>query len=108
MMSSGLRLAVAAFIVCGQLAARAQGAAQAPRGGAVGAPAPPQTMAVRKPFVGWWKLVYRDTPQKDGSVKREPENGRLAYDERGNMAVQLVRAGRDKLPAGADPGQAMS
>jgi hypothetical protein len=106
--ASGLRLAVVVFIVCGQLAARAQGGAPTPGGSAVGAPAPPQTLTVRNPFVGWWKLVYRDTPQKDGNVKREEEHGRLVYDERGNMAVQLVRAGRDMLPAGADPKQAIS
>lgn len=107
-MSSALRWAVAACLVCGQLAAGAQSGTTAPQGSAVRALDQTQSEAVRKPFVGWWKLVYRDTPQADGSVRREPENGRLVYDERGNMAVQLVRAGRDSLPAGADPRQAMS
>lgn len=64
--------------------------------------------ALRKPFVGWWALVYRDTRQKDGSVKRERESGRLVYDERGHMAVQVVRAGRDRLPPDADPQRAMA
>lgn len=108
MMSSELRSTLAAFIVCGQLAVWAQGGAPAPQGSDEGVAVPPQTAAVRMPFVGWWRLVYRDTPGKDGSVTRESENGRLVYDERGNMAVQLVRAGRDRLPAGAERAQVLS
>jgi hypothetical protein len=105
---SSWRIAAAIVAVGSQLALAQGGGSPVPPRESVGTPAPPQTAAARQPFVGWWKLVFRDTPQKDGTVTREAESGRLVYDERGNMTVQLVRAGRDRLAADADPRQLMS
>ena len=62
----------------------------------------------RARFVGTWKLLYRDTPARTGAPVRTIETGRLTYDERGNMTVQVAREGREKLASSSDPGQVMS
>jgi YD repeat-containing protein len=62
----------------------------------------------RTRFVGTWKLLYRDTPNRAGESARTVETGRLTYDEQGNMTVQLARQGRDTLTASSDPRQLLS
>jgi hypothetical protein len=69
------------------------------------APASGGNVAARARFVGTWKLLYRDTPSKVGAdAIRTVETGRLTYDERGNITVQVARQGRDTpLERGSDP-----
>jgi len=64
--------------------------------------------AARARFVGTWKLLYRDTPARTGEALRTVETGRLTYDERGNMTVQVAREGRDKLTTASEPPQILS
>jgi len=64
--------------------------------------------AGRARFVGTWKLLYRDTPGRSGESVHTVETGRLTYDERGNMTVQVAREGREKLTAATDPQQVVS
>lgn len=54
---------------------------------------------MRNKFVGSWRLVS-STFQQEGKIiypLGEAAQGRLMYDERGNMAAQLMRPERDKL-----------
>jgi YD repeat-containing protein len=62
----------------------------------------------RARFVGTWKLLYRDTPGRSGEPVHTIETGRLTYDERGNMTVQVAREGRETLTASSDPQQVIS
>jgi hypothetical protein len=63
----------------------------------------------RTRFVGTWKLLYRDTPGRGGGeAVHTIETGRLTYDDRGNMTVQVAREGREKLTAASDPQQQLS
>jgi lipocalin-like protein len=62
----------------------------------------------RARFIGTWKLLYRDTPARSGEAVRTVETGRLTYDERGNMTVQVAREGREKLTAASEPPQILS
>jgi hypothetical protein len=70
--------------------------------------APAANGGARARFVGTWKLVYRDTPARTGAAVRTVETGRLTYDERGNMTVQVAREGRDQLTAASAPAQILS
>ena len=73
------------------------------------APAARGKVTARARFVGTWKLLYRDTPSKvGGDAIRTVETGRLTYDERGNITVQVAREGRDKLTASSEPQQLLS
>jgi hypothetical protein len=71
-------------------------------------PAPDVNGAARARFVGPWKLLYRDTPGRSGAPVHTVEAGRLTYDDRGNMTVQVAREGRDKLAASSEPQQVLS
>jgi YD repeat-containing protein len=62
----------------------------------------------RARFVGTWKLLYRDTPSRAGQSVHTIESGRLTYDDRGNMTVQVAREGREKLTAASEPQQVLS
>jgi hypothetical protein len=64
--------------------------------------------AARARFAGTWKLLYRDTPSRSGESVHTVETGRLTYDERGNMTVQVAREGREKLTSSSEPQQVMS
>jgi len=70
--------------------------------------APAASGAARARFIGTWKLLYRDTPSRTGEAVRTVETGRLTYDDRGNMTVQVAREGRDKLTAASEPPQILS
>jgi len=59
-------------------------------------------------FAGTWKLLYRDTPSRSGESVHTIETGRLNYDERGNMTVQVAREGRETLTSSSEPQQVMS
>jgi YD repeat-containing protein len=59
-------------------------------------------------FVGTWKLLYRDAAGRSGESVHTVETGRLTYDERGNMTVQVAREGREKLTSSSEPREVMS
>jgi hypothetical protein len=69
---------------------------------------PTAKKATARRFVGTWKLLYRDTPNRAGGSARTVETGRLTYDEQGNMTVQLAREGRGTLTPSSDPQQLLS
>jgi hypothetical protein len=58
--------------------------------------------------VGTWKLLYRDSPSRSDESVHTIETGRLTYDGRGNMTVQVARQGREKLTAASEPQQLLS
>ena len=58
----------------------------------------------RKPFVGTWRLESFEGRGEDGEVSYLSGGkvaGLLAYDEKGNMIVQVVNQGRPRFASGA-------
>lgn len=62
---------------------------------------------VRDRLIGSWRLVSYETRDADGRAGRPYGDavGRLAYDDRGNMAGQVMRPGRAPVDIGAGSAQ---
>ncbi len=69
---------------------------------------PPLKDSFATRFVGTWKLIeIRDRDPKSGRetpASRGAQDGQLVYAANGRLSVQIVRTGREQLPAGSADG----
>jgi Asp-tRNA(Asn)/Glu-tRNA(Gln) amidotransferase A subunit family amidase len=69
---------------------------------------PPLAESMKGKFIGTWKLVaIRNRDWATGAetpATPAADNGQLVYSANGRLSVQIVRVGRDKLPAGSAQG----
>lgn len=68
---------------------------------------PPVKESLAGKFVGTWKLVAirdRDAAGAETPAVRKGVDGQLVYAPNGRLSVQIVREGREKLPAGSSDG----
>jgi lipocalin-like protein len=69
--------------------------------------APTQSAEIRARLVGMWRLVSYQTMERDGRTGKPYGDavGRLEYDNRGNMAGQVMRPGRARVEVGEGAAQ---
>lgn len=68
---------------------------------------PPIKDSLAARFTGTWKLIAireRDATGKETPAARKGVDGQLVYSPNSRLSVQIVRDGREKLPAGSSDG----
>ena len=68
---------------------------------------PPLSESLASKFIGTWKLIAindRDAAGAETPTARAAADGQLIYSANGRLSVQIIRTGRDKVPATSSDG----